>query len=323
MTTLRIVLRNYADFENALGEQARLFESAHPGIQVELDSVGIHELHQSAIAEGGLRDGRFDLALLVTDWLAEGIAFGALEDLHTWQHARAASPTGPTAGPHSLVRPLVFGGNLSSLPWHDGPECLVYRSDLFADTTRAAFASQFARELAPPPRGRNSKRLRASSLIRPTVVYGTVFAAFPDGHNTLYDFALQLWSRGGRTPRFIGPSSAQFAASHSGPRFLPPRHSRSRALPSPIAPARLDPVRRSLSRRRSRHDGQLVRICRARPVARARHLQVRSPSRPSLPHRAMRPSRSPSSGLLPWALAHATKIWPGNSCASSHRLSAT
>ncbi|MDE3186579.1 MAG: extracellular solute-binding protein, partial [Acidobacteriota bacterium] len=28
-------------------------------------------------------------------------------------------------------------------------------------------------------------------------LYGTVFAAFPDGHNTLYDFALQLWSRGG------------------------------------------------------------------------------------------------------------------------------
>jgi multiple sugar transport system substrate-binding protein len=28
-------------------------------------------------------------------------------------------------------------------------------------------------------------------------MYGTVFAAFPDGHNTLYDFAIQVWSRGG------------------------------------------------------------------------------------------------------------------------------
>jgi multiple sugar transport system substrate-binding protein len=28
-------------------------------------------------------------------------------------------------------------------------------------------------------------------------LYGTVFAAFPDGHNTVYDFCLQLWSRGG------------------------------------------------------------------------------------------------------------------------------
>jgi multiple sugar transport system substrate-binding protein len=28
-------------------------------------------------------------------------------------------------------------------------------------------------------------------------LYGTVFAAFPDGHNTVYDFLLQLWTRGG------------------------------------------------------------------------------------------------------------------------------
>ena len=28
-------------------------------------------------------------------------------------------------------------------------------------------------------------------------LYGTVFAAYPDGHNTVYDFCLQLWSRGG------------------------------------------------------------------------------------------------------------------------------
>ncbi|MGB6194111.1 MAG: extracellular solute-binding protein, partial [Terracidiphilus sp.] len=48
---------------------------------------------------------------------------------------------------------------LSSIPWHDGPECLVYHADLFADPERRA--------------------------------------AFPDGHNTLYDFALQLWSHGG------------------------------------------------------------------------------------------------------------------------------
>jgi multiple sugar transport system substrate-binding protein len=28
-------------------------------------------------------------------------------------------------------------------------------------------------------------------------VYGAAFAAFPDGHNTVYDFCLQLWTRGG------------------------------------------------------------------------------------------------------------------------------
>lgn len=186
MTTLRIAIRNYADFEHALEEEARLFESLHPGIRVELISVGIHELHRSALSDGGLRSGLFDLALLVTDWLAEGIASGSLEDLHSW-HAREPLADWPDGWAASLTRPLVIDGKLSSLPWHDGPECLVYRTDLFAEkalappTTWAAF-EETARLLTDPGNG----------------IYGTVFAAFPDGHNTLYDFALQLWSRGGK-----------------------------------------------------------------------------------------------------------------------------
>jgi multiple sugar transport system substrate-binding protein len=185
MPTLRIVIRNYADFVNALEEEIRLFESACPGVHLELDSVGIHELHQSTIAEGGMRDGRFDLALLVTDWLAEGVASGALEDLHPW-HAREPLADWPDGWAASLMRPLVIDGKLSSLPWHDGPECLVYRTDLFAQkglTPPATWAEfeEAARLLTNPAKG----------------IYGTVFAAFPDGHNTLYDFALQIWSRGG------------------------------------------------------------------------------------------------------------------------------
>jgi multiple sugar transport system substrate-binding protein len=29
-------------------------------------------------------------------------------------------------------------------------------------------------------------------------MYGTLFALYPDGHNNIFDFALQLWSRGGQ-----------------------------------------------------------------------------------------------------------------------------
>jgi multiple sugar transport system substrate-binding protein len=28
-------------------------------------------------------------------------------------------------------------------------------------------------------------------------MYGTLFALYPDGHNNIFDFALQVWSRGG------------------------------------------------------------------------------------------------------------------------------
>jgi multiple sugar transport system substrate-binding protein len=197
MTVLRIVLRNYADFENALEEEARLFESLHPGVHVELVPVGIHDLHRSAIVEGGLREGRFDLALLVTDWLAQGMATGALEDLQHWQ-LRLPIPDWPQGWAPSLVHPLLFGDKVSSLPWHDGPECLVYRCDLFGDAaTRDAFRAQFGRELIPPATWAQFEETARFFTGRAAGLYGTVFAAFPDGHNTLYDFALQLWSRGG------------------------------------------------------------------------------------------------------------------------------
>jgi len=197
MTTLRIALRNYVDFENALGEEARLFESFHPNVQVELVSMGIHELHQATVSGGGLREGRFDIALLVTDWLAEGMQADALEDLHIWQE-RIPIPDWPDAWASSLTRPLAFGDKLSSLPWHDGPECLVYRSDFFADPSKqAAFREQFGRELAPPSTWQQFEETARFFTDSTASLFGTVFAAFPDGHNTLYDLALQLWSRGG------------------------------------------------------------------------------------------------------------------------------
>jgi multiple sugar transport system substrate-binding protein len=197
MSRLRILLRNYADFETALTEEARLFEEHHPGTKIELISVSIHELYSSAIADGGLRDGRFDLALLVTDWLAEAHVSGALEDLHSWQQ-HIPIREWPGGWPRSLVQPLLFGNHLSSLPWHDGPECLVYRTDLFSDPERqAAFRSRFQRDLAPPTTWEEFEQTARFFTDQANGNYGTVFAAFPDGHNTLYDFALQVWSRGG------------------------------------------------------------------------------------------------------------------------------
>ncbi len=197
MTSLRIAIRNYSDFENALEEQVRLFESLHPGTKVEVASVGIHELYDQSIKHGGLRDGRFDLALLVTDWLAEGVANGSLENLNPWQQ-HIPIHDWPNGWPRSLVQPLIFGEHLSSLPWHDGPECLVYRSDLFADPDRrAAFRAKHGRELSPPATWEEFEETARFFNDPSAGLYGTVFAAFPDGHNTLYDFAVQVWSRGG------------------------------------------------------------------------------------------------------------------------------
>jgi multiple sugar transport system substrate-binding protein len=247
MSHLRIILRNYADFEHALREEAHLFEAQHPGTKIELISVGIHELYKSAITDGGLHDGHFDLALLVTDWLAEAHAGHALEDLHHW-HQLIPIHDWPAGWPRSLVQPLLFGDHLSSIPWHDGPECLVYRTDLFEDPDmRAEFRSQFFRDLLPPTTWEEFEQTARFFTNQSTEHYGTVFAAFPDGHNTLYDFALQIWSRGGeltdsagrpflttpialsalefyrrivRDPSLCHPRSPQLDSTQSGDLFL-------------------------------------------------------------------------------------------------------
>lgn len=74
----------------------------------------------------------------------------------------------------------------------------MYRADLFEDASRRdAFRAQFFRELAPPVTWEEFEQTARFFTEAAAGLYGTVFAAFPDGHNTLYDFAIQLWSRGG------------------------------------------------------------------------------------------------------------------------------
>jgi multiple sugar transport system substrate-binding protein len=84
------------------------------------------------------------------------------------------------------------------LPYHDGPETLIFRKDLFFDPAeQSAYFSLNGRSLQPPTTWTEFHSV-ARFFQRPkSNLYGTAFAAFPDGHNTVYDFVLQLWSRGG------------------------------------------------------------------------------------------------------------------------------
>ena len=107
-------------------------------------------------------------------------------------------PDWPEGWPASLREPLRHGDGFYCIPWHDGPECLIYRKDLFENPEeQKAFAAQFGRELKPPITWEEFHET-ARFFTRPSQsLYGTLFAAYPDGHNTLYDLVLQVWSRGG------------------------------------------------------------------------------------------------------------------------------
>lgn len=197
MKKIRIAIRSFADFQSALEAQIAAYRELHPEVEVEIVAVGLHDLEAAVLGQDGLREGPWDLAIFPTDWIGAAVNAKRLEPLAAWMEA-SPLPEWPDGWPASLREPLRRDDGFHCIPWHDGPECLIYRSDLFEDETeRSAFAERFGRELAPPTTWAEFQET-ARFFTRPSDgKYGTLFAAFPDGHNTLYDLVLQVWSRGG------------------------------------------------------------------------------------------------------------------------------
>lgn len=199
--TLRIAVRQFGPFESAIAKQFADFCRAS-GCEAQLDAraMDLNALHEAAIGSGGLGDGSWDIAFLATDWLAEAQAAGLLEDLDPHM-ARAPVADFPEGWSPSLTGMQRFAGGFWGMPYHDGPECLVYRKDLLAAAGIAVPATwdQFheaARRLHAPQRD----------------LYGTVLALYPDGHNGFYDFCIHVWSRGGELfrdgrPDFTSPEA--------------------------------------------------------------------------------------------------------------------
>lgn len=194
---LKLALRSFSDFENAMAEEIGRYREQHPEVEIEAVPLVLDDLHREMLQQEGLKSGAWDLGLVVTDWLAEAVETGALEEL-TPRLAAAPVPDWPQGWARSIVEPVEFGSRVYALPWHDGPECLIYRRDLFSDDVeRRAFRAHYGYELAPPQTWQQFDDVAAFFTRPEEGRYGTLVAAFPDGHNTLFDFALQLWSRGG------------------------------------------------------------------------------------------------------------------------------
>lgn len=202
MTSLRIAVRRFDPFQSAIAKQFASFKAA-TGADATLEAVplDLNPLHDAIIGERGLATGEWDIAFMATDWLAEAQGAGLLEDL-TPHLARAPIADFPEAWSPSLTGLQRFAGGIWGMPYHDGPECLIYRRDLLeaacipVPRTWDAFHAA-ARRLHAPEQGR----------------YGTVLALYPDGHNSFYDFCIQVWSRGGEIfdgagrPDFTGPAA--------------------------------------------------------------------------------------------------------------------
>ncbi|MGH2613919.1 MAG: extracellular solute-binding protein [Thermomicrobiales bacterium] len=196
--TFRVAIRRFGPFETAVEKQWADFQAATGcALHLEWESLDLNPLVETLFAREGLKDGTWDLAFIVTDWLADAVHSQSLRDLSADMRAHPV-PGYPRGWVPMLTGMQQFGDAVYGLPYHDGPECLIYRGDLFADPAeQAAFAERFGYPLTVPRTWRQFDDV-ARFFTRPDDgLSGTVFAAFPDGHNTVYDFCLQLWSRGG------------------------------------------------------------------------------------------------------------------------------
>lgn len=194
----RIAVRIFDPFAEAMAREWQLFcENEDLDVPLEAVQLDLHPLFDTLHTQGGLRDGTWDVAFCPTDWLALFHAENLLADLAPFIR-QAPPPDYPAGWSDSLLGMQRFGDTVLGLPYHDGPECLIYRKDLFADPAlRSEFQELHGRSLAVPRTWQDFVDA-ARFLHRPELGrYGTVLAAFPDQHNTIYDFHLQLWTRGG------------------------------------------------------------------------------------------------------------------------------
>jgi len=194
----RIAVRKFGPFESAMQKVWDQYcLSSGCGLKAELVPMDLHELHESTLLNKGLKNGDWDIAHINTDWLYEGYTAGAFEDLKPFidQQPPAVFPDGWSS---SLLASQQFNDQVIGLPFHDGPECLIYRKDLFEDKTEQdRYLAEYGKPLAVPQTWDDFMEV-ARFFNRPEQnLFGTVFGCYPDGHNTVFDFCLQLWSRGG------------------------------------------------------------------------------------------------------------------------------
>ncbi|MFY0628341.1 MAG: extracellular solute-binding protein [Reichenbachiella sp.] len=196
---MRIAVRKFDPFESALQKQWEAFcQSTGCTLTLEAIPMDLHPLYEATLGkEDGLVKGKWDIAYLNTDWITEAKENGKLWKLNDMINEKPPEEF-PEGWSDSLLGMQNFDGDIYGIPFHDGPECLVYRKDLFeSEKEKEAFEKEFNRALRPPNTWVELIEI-ATFFQRPEDnLYGTVVAAFPDGHNTVFDLCLQVWARGG------------------------------------------------------------------------------------------------------------------------------
>jgi len=198
MEKIRIAVRKFDPFERTLQKLWDLF-CQKKNIQVEAEMIPfeLNDLYDQTLAQNGLKNGLWDIAHLNTDWIFDAANAQAILDLNPLINQNA--PENYPEGWHqSLLHLQQINGGTYGLPFHDGPECLIYRKDLFENPLeKENFKKRFGYELLPPKTWIEFTQI-SEFFNRPKQnLYGSVFANYPDGHNMVFIFCLLFWTQGG------------------------------------------------------------------------------------------------------------------------------
>lgn len=188
----KILVRKFEPFERIVDIFWNKYrQKSATKLELEAIALDLPELHAAILS------GYFDVAHVNTDWLAQCNKLNNLENLAPY--IKSSPPEDyPNDWTKVHLSLQTFEDTVLGIPFHDGPECLIYRKDLFNDKIeKENYEKLYKCELKPPETWDEFVRI-ADFFNRPEKgMYGTLFALYPDGHNNVFDFGLQVWSRGG------------------------------------------------------------------------------------------------------------------------------
>lgn len=198
MDKLRIAVRKFEPFEITLRKLWDAFcKERHITMEVEMVPLELHDLYEETLSKNGLRNGDWDIAHMNTDWVFEAVNSQSVENLSPI--IKQNPPQDFPEGWHeSLLQLQKINDQVYGFPFHDGPQCLMFRKDLFEnESEKNTFKKTYGYELDPPKTWEQFIQI-ATFFNRPDQgLFGCVFANYPDGHNMVFDFCLHLWSCGG------------------------------------------------------------------------------------------------------------------------------
>lgn len=198
MDKLRFAVRKFEPFERAMEKCWAAYQEVYPSdVEMEFVPLDLEELTAALFEKKGLKNGDWDIIHINTDWIARAYKTKGLSALDSMV---VQNPPEDLKGawPDSLQALQRFDQQIFGLPFHDGPECLVIRKDLFEDLQeQMRFQVRYGKPLEIPKTWADFLTVAAFFTRPEDNLYGTVFAGYPDGHNAVFDFCIQLWSRGG------------------------------------------------------------------------------------------------------------------------------